>query len=168
MTVSFVRLGHLNDGRFCSFVPWWVFKNCRFFFCYESVMMVEIYRKKNTKFQWWSVLLGYKISLIVGFVSLYLYQISKVVGYFPLWDFKDGRLGNEISKTVSFVLLQDFKDGRFCFVMRFQWRLVLFSYGISLTVGFVLLFLHKISKTVGFVPYDISKMVNFCSKFTKF
>jgi len=37
--------------------------------------------------------------MTVGFVSLFLY---------------------EISKTAGFVLLQDFKDGQFCFVTRFQ------------------------------------------------
>jgi len=69
-TVGFVSLRDLNDGRF-----WWV-----------------------TTFQRWSVLVGYKISKMVGF------QCQSVF-------YRD-----EISKTVSFVSLRVFNDRRFCSV----------------------------------------------------
>jgi len=54
---------------------------------------------KFTKFQRWSVLLGYEISTMVGFVPLFL---------------------DEFSKTVGFLLLREFNDGWFGSAMRFQ------------------------------------------------
>jgi len=123
--------------------------------------MVEIYGKKFTKFKWWSVLFGYKISLMVEFVPLYLYEISTVVVFFHF----------KISKTVGWVT-------------RFQRRSVLFCYEISMTVGFVRLwdlsdgrfcsFVHlqdfkdgrlgnEISKTVSFVLLWVFYDGRFCS-----
>jgi len=106
--------------------------------------------EKFTKFQWWLVLCGYETSMMVEFVPLYLYEISKADVFFPI---------------------RDFKDGQFCFVTRFQYRSVLFSYEISMTAGFFSFVPlqdfkdcrlgNEISKTVVLFRYEISMMVGF-------
>jgi len=142
--VSFVLLKEFNDGR----------NIC----------------KKFTKFQLWSVLLGYEILMTVGFVPLFLNEFSKTVGFVLLREFNDGRnLWKKFAplrdfKGSCFYPLQDFEDGRLCFGMRFQWWFVWFSYEISVTVGFVPLFRYKISKTVGWVMRFQRWSVLFCYK----
>jgi len=73
MMVGFVQLWDLNDGRFCSFVRLQNFKDCFFFFRYEISKTVGWVMR----FQRWSVLFCYEISVLVGFVQL--------------WDLNDGR-----------------------------------------------------------------------------
>jgi len=129
MMVGFIWLWDL-DGLFCSFVPLRDFKDS--WFCFVM------------KFQWWSVLFGYEISIKVVF---FFYIV-------PLRDFKDGWF---------FFLLRDLNDSRLCSVTG-TWS-VLFGYEISMTVGFVTLFLYEISKMVSFVLYKISKTVGLIMRF---
>jgi len=56
--------------------------------------MVEIYEKKLRNFNDGRFFFGYEISMMVGFVLLFLYKISKTVS-FVLY---------EISKTVGLVM----------------------------------------------------------------
>jgi len=79
MTVSFIQIWHLNDGRFYSFVLLRDFKESRF--C--SV----------TRFLWWSDLFCYEISMMNGFIRLWdlndgRFSVSN--GFFSLRDFSDG------------------------------------------------------------------------------
>jgi len=156
--VGFVLLRDFNDGRF------------------YSVM----------RFQWRPVLFGYKISKTVGFVAVFFYEISRKVGFVCLRDLNDGRFSVSYgffslqdfndSRFCFFVLLRDFKESRFCSVTRFlwwsvllksvtrfQWSSVLFSYDISMTVGFVPLFCYEISRKVGFVLLQDSYDGRICS-----
>jgi len=116
-----------------------------------------------TWLQWWSVLFGYEFSMRVGFVPLIFYEISKTVFifFFPItWlQWWSVLCLYEISMTVGFTGLWDFNDGRFCWVMRFQWRLVLFFNKNDLEL---------ISKTVIFF-FPLHDFIDgqFCS-FTRF
>jgi len=111
MMVGFVRLRDLNDGWFSEsvgFVLSYDFKHGRVCSVTRSQWWLVLFLCSFNdgrfcsvmSFQWHlaSVLLGYKISKRVGFVSLR--------------DFNDGWF-------CFFVLLRDFKDSRFCFIMRF-------------------------------------------------
>jgi len=74
VSVGFVLLWDCKDGWFCSFVLSRNFKGSQFY----SVM----------RFQWRSALLGYEISMMVGFqcqLVLFCYENSKIVGFVPLF-----------------------------------------------------------------------------------
>jgi len=73
MIVGIVRLWDLNDGRFCSFVLLWDFKD-------GLLMMVEIYEKNLQNFSDGQFCSVYETSMTVVFFS-----------FVPLQDFKDGR-----------------------------------------------------------------------------
>jgi len=126
-------------------------------FCYESLMMVEIYGKKNlrhindgqrqsilfqTRFQRWSVLFCYE-----SLIMIYIHEKN-------LQNLKDGR----------FVWLWDLNDGRFCFVTSIQWcsKFIEKMYEISMMAGFVRLCDLNDGRFCSFVPLRDFKDGRFC------
>ncbi|ROK15736.1 hypothetical protein DPX16_10040 [Anabarilius grahami] len=94
MTVGFIQLRDLNDGRFCWF----------------------------TKSRW-SDLLGYEISMTVGFAGLRDFNGDLNNGWFcrvTSPQLHSALFGYEISMTVGFAGLRDLNDGRFYSVTRSQ------------------------------------------------
>jgi len=114
----------VKDSQFCSIRD---FKDGQFFFCYESLIMVDIYEKNVQnfndgrfvrlwdlndgrfcsvmRFQWLSVFCFVtSVSWWSKFIEK-IYEISMIVGFVRLCDLNDGRF-------CSFVPLRDFKDGR--------------------------------------------------------
>jgi len=170
--VGFVRLWDLNDGWFCYIVPLQDFKDGSFFFfLLRDLNDGRLCLVTGTR----PVLFSYEISMTVGFLCsftrfrrwsvLFCTRFQRRLAW--LWDFNDGQF--------CFVLLREFNNGRnlwkkvqnfnghFYFFTRSQWRSVLFSYEISMTVGFVPLFLYKISVTVSFVALWNFNDGRFCS-----
>jgi len=100
--VGFAGLRDLNDGRFC-----WVMR-----------------------FQCWSVLFGYEISMMVGFAGLGDFKdgqfcfVTSFQGWSVEFGYKismtPGLFGHEISVTASLVWLRNLNDCRFWWVMRSQ------------------------------------------------
>jgi len=169
MTLSFVPLRKLQ---------WWlilfVYANLKtvsfqwlsVFFCYEISKTVLFHGGlcSITRFQWWPVLFGYEISLMVGFVSLFFYEILKTDGFVPLRDFNGSFIHLRDFNEACFIWSWDFCDSRFCSVTRSQWLSVLFLYEISMTVGFhcqSVLFSYEISIQLVLFHYEISMTVGF-------
>jgi len=198
---SVFSLWDLNDGWFCFFTrsqwrfvcsvikfQWW-----SVFICYKIPKTVSFFVMWS---QWRLVLFLYKISVTAGFVPLqdfndsrfcfftrfmwrsvlFLCEVSVMVGFVRLQNFNDYHFSS-VSKfhRQSVFPLRDLNDSQFFCFMRFQWRLVLFLYQLSVSfvpsVGFVplqdlndgcfcfftrfhwllVLFFYKVSVTVGFV-----------------
>jgi len=113
MTVDFVLLQDLNDGRFCSFVR---YQLQLVLFFYEILVMVDFVPLRDFKDG--------------QFCSVAKFQWRWVL--FLLRDFKDGQFCSVTRSQWRLVLF----GYEFSVTVSFQWRLGLF-YKISMTVGFV-------------------------------
>jgi len=151
LTVSFIPLRDLKDGPFCSIMR---FKWQSVLFLNEiSTMVVVVFSvmrfQRRSDFYFIN-----EISVTVDFVPLFLYKISKTVGFLFLQNFTDGWF-------YSFTRSQS--QWRFCFVMRFQWWLVLFGYGISVGLLYFFVLLRDFKDSLFFLKfyYEISMMGDF-------
>jgi len=181
MKIGLVSLWDFNDGRFCSVTR----SQWRLVFSVSWFCSV-------TRFQRWSGLIGYEISMTDSFIPL---QAFNDICFIRLRDFKDSGVFFVTRSQWRLVLflcsfsrfqwrsvlfLCSYNDGPFCSVTRSQWRLVfsvnwfcsvirfqrwsgLFGYDISMMVSFVSLFFFKISKRVGFVSLWDFNDGRFCS-----
>ena len=155
-----------NRVRYGSYAFSWDFKDKGGQFC--SV----------TRFHWWPVLIGYAISVAVGFVLSWAFKRRLVLFLRSLTRFRRQRMsvlfGYEISVAFGFVLSWAFKRRLVLFIcsitrLRRQRPSVLFRYEISVAAisgrfqdlsGFRLCSVMSFQKTAGFVPSlspDISK-----------